>query len=199
MTVDRFKSIFAALGRAKTMTTVVVLGVALLGPRTFRDLPYTTLVAAVAKSPQTAPEQIISLNLNIVIKCFAEPSRMCSRDVLKFIFPGMDLPKVEVPKDFTQNINGPNPSGPKDVQGRTRYEIQILRPLRGGDTIVTNVPINGRVVYSDLKLETIKGIDVLRIKFGCKDANVEDPFVSQLVCEEEFGWVERIASIVSFK
>jgi hypothetical protein len=177
------------------------MGVALgwVAPYTFTSPPSTALVATVAE-PQTelslsapASDSIPFLNLSIVIKCFAEPSYICSNNILKFQFPGMDTPQITVPEDFEQNIKGPIWLPKADRLGRTWYEIEMLRPQQGGDTIVIEVPINSRVVAADLRLETIKGEDLLPTKFKCRDERVQAPLMSQVVCVEESGLADRLA------
>jgi hypothetical protein len=192
--LEYLKDLLNLTGTAKQIAAVVgIIGV-MVAPKAFRDIPSTSLIATVSPAEQATSFQ---LNLNLMLKCYAAVSAMCSRDVFELRFPGISMPAIQVPGDFQQNIQAETLST-KDSQGRNVHRVRLLRPQKGGDTMFISVGINGRVVAEDLRFQSTTGEDRLRHKFKCVEQKVPPPGVSQINCYETITWLERVLFLLPF-
>lgn len=195
MILEMLKKALEVVAGTKTVLAVAGIAIAVAVPGAFHDIPSTAVVATVTHLVTVTPTLTpLTLNLSIVIKCFGKVSSQCSSDVVRLEFPGLTDPDVDAPKENKDNLKVTKLTS--DTQGRTVYELKILRPSKGGDTIIINVGINGRVVPADFKMKTIKGLDLLVTRFKCRDEPVTDPDVSRLNCSEQPSWLDRFALLL---
>jgi len=175
--------------------TTLRLGIAAVGvlivsivPSSFKQIPVMVVIATVSRVP--VPERVV-MNLSIVVKCMASKDRQCGYRLWKILWPGTDVPAIRMPSSLVEGILGPTARG-FDLQGRTTYEIEMLRSLSGTDTIVIEVQINGRVDQSDLRLIDIEGKNLIDESFDCRWSEIRPPVVVQVICEEDVRLMDRV-------
>jgi len=174
-----------------------------LAPGVLKALPQTVVVSTVTPittqlaTGETGPTR--GLNLSFVLKCDADATKSCSTGIHKVQFPGIGLPKLSGPDDIEKRASSIRALPDRDGQNRTVYEFEVLRGLKGGETLLINIPINGIVTERDIKLFTVVSQDLLSTKFACHDVGLMSPEVSKRSCGETFGLTERLVYILPYK
>lgn len=208
--MEWIKRLISLMGALKMLGVVAVAFTALVGPKTFNDVPSTMVVGTVARieAPMGAREsdaqlvvgqKLYLMNLSISLKCLAPRDQQCSERLVKFRFPALGLPEIHMADDVKMSVKGPKKLGRDDNQGRGRYEIELFRPLTGGNLVRIDMPINGRVVYADFNLLDIRGRELVDTDFDCRNNGVDGmDHISQAVCEERFGVWDRFLLALPF-
>jgi hypothetical protein len=180
---------------------VVLLG----GYGVLQPLPQTHIVgtvnAAEVRTPPGSPAAAPGfqrMTLSLVVRCSAGASKACTSTLYEMWVPGLEQPIVKGADDLEKNLQEVRTTG-TDPQGRQWFVYRVLRPLRGGETLTLNVLINGKVDHSDLRLLTVLRENLIAEKFDCgTPAQGAAQPVSNFICSETFGVLERIATLIPF-
>lgn len=197
MGLDGLKQGFAVVANAKLALAAFGILTVFTFPKSFKQQPTTLVVATVSRS--VIEDNTVKMNLSIVVKCLTSQSRQCSHELWKIHWPGLGKPEVKMPDHLWEGAKGPLKLSHEDLQGRVYYELELLKSLQGTDTIVVNVPINGRVVQEDLRLLDVRGLNVLNTLYECRNGTeTSDEVVSQIICEETISMTDRLVAMVPF-